>query len=166
MRLGHILDDIKCNLRKEQRTVMEQSWYTMHRVLTPIQVCPAPWVSYIIDIKCTVMEQSWYTMHRALTPIQVCPAPWVSYIMDIKCTVMEQSWYTMHKVLTPIQVCLAPWVSICIIGTVMEQSWYTMHKVLTPIQERAFPSWGCSRLALPFAWLSHKGLPVCDSNYL
>ena len=38
VQLDHILDDIKCNLRKEQRTVMEQSWYTMHKVLTPIQV--------------------------------------------------------------------------------------------------------------------------------
>ena len=45
VQLDHILDDIKCNLRKEQRTVMEQSWYTMHKVLTPIQVRAAPWVS-------------------------------------------------------------------------------------------------------------------------
>ena len=36
--LDQILDDIKCNLRKEQRTVMELSWITVHKVLTPIQV--------------------------------------------------------------------------------------------------------------------------------
>lgn len=36
--LDSILDDIKCNLRKEQRTVMELNYMTMHKVLTPIQV--------------------------------------------------------------------------------------------------------------------------------
>ena len=36
--LDSILDDIKGNLRKEQRTVMELNYTTMHKVLTPIQV--------------------------------------------------------------------------------------------------------------------------------
>ncbi|CAL8464951.1 g4486 [Coccomyxa elongata] len=35
--LDSILDDIKSNLRKEQRTVMELNYTTMHKVLTPIQ---------------------------------------------------------------------------------------------------------------------------------
>ncbi len=34
-----VLDKIKCNLRKEQRTVMELNFVTMHRILSPIQVC-------------------------------------------------------------------------------------------------------------------------------
>lgn len=37
--LDSILDDIKGNLRKEQRTVMELNYTTMNKVLTPIQVC-------------------------------------------------------------------------------------------------------------------------------
>ena len=36
--LDSILDDIKSNLRKEQRTVMELNYTSMHKVLTPIQV--------------------------------------------------------------------------------------------------------------------------------
>jgi len=32
------LDKIKCNLRKEQRTVMELNFVTMHRILSPLQV--------------------------------------------------------------------------------------------------------------------------------
>lgn len=36
--LDSLLDDIKCNLRKEQRTVMELNYMTMHSLLTPIQV--------------------------------------------------------------------------------------------------------------------------------
>lgn len=36
--LDSLLDDIKCNLRKEQRTVMELNYTTMNKVLTPIQV--------------------------------------------------------------------------------------------------------------------------------
>ncbi|KAK9917755.1 hypothetical protein WJX75_007864 [Coccomyxa subellipsoidea] len=35
--LDSLLDDIKCNLRKEQRTVMELNYMTMHSLLTPIQ---------------------------------------------------------------------------------------------------------------------------------
>jgi hypothetical protein len=38
VQLDSILDDIKGNLRKEQRTVMELNYTTMHKVLTPIQV--------------------------------------------------------------------------------------------------------------------------------
>ena len=34
------LDKIKCNLRKEQRTVMELNFVTMHRILSPLQVGP------------------------------------------------------------------------------------------------------------------------------
>lgn len=33
-----VLDKIKCNLRKEQRTVMEMNFITMHRILSPLQV--------------------------------------------------------------------------------------------------------------------------------
>ena len=33
-----VLDKIKCNLRKEQRTVMEMNFVTMHRILSPLQV--------------------------------------------------------------------------------------------------------------------------------
>lgn len=41
--LDAILDDIKCNLRKEQRTVMELNYMTMHKVLTPIQASCIPY---------------------------------------------------------------------------------------------------------------------------
>ena len=32
-----VLDEIKCNLRKEQRIVMEMNFVTMHRILSPLQ---------------------------------------------------------------------------------------------------------------------------------
>lgn len=35
--LNSVLDKIKCNLRKEQRTVMELNFVTMHRILSPLQ---------------------------------------------------------------------------------------------------------------------------------
>ena len=35
-----VLDKIKCNLRKEQRIVMEMNFVTMHRILSPLQVQP------------------------------------------------------------------------------------------------------------------------------
>ncbi|KAA6417573.1 MAG: hypothetical protein FRX49_12448 [Trebouxia sp. A1-2] len=35
--LNSTLDKIKCNLRKEQRTVMELNFVTMHRILSPLQ---------------------------------------------------------------------------------------------------------------------------------
>ena len=36
--LDAILDDIKCNLRKEQHTVLELNWHVLYHVLAPIQV--------------------------------------------------------------------------------------------------------------------------------
>ncbi len=38
VQLDHILDDIKCNLRKEQHTVLELNWHVLYHVLAPIQV--------------------------------------------------------------------------------------------------------------------------------
>ena len=38
--LDAILDDIKCNLRKEQHTVLELNWHVLYHVLAPIQVIP------------------------------------------------------------------------------------------------------------------------------
>lgn len=38
--LDAILDDIKCNLRKEQHTVLELNWHVLYHVLAPIQVRP------------------------------------------------------------------------------------------------------------------------------
>ncbi|CAL5229307.1 g12609 [Coccomyxa viridis] len=35
--LDAILDDIKCNLRKEQHTVLELNWHVLYHVLAPIQ---------------------------------------------------------------------------------------------------------------------------------
>ena len=39
--LDKILDDIKCNLKKEQRIVLELNWHVLYKVLAPIQVSPA-----------------------------------------------------------------------------------------------------------------------------
>ena len=39
--LDAILDDIKCNLRKEQHTVLELNWHVLYHVLAPIQVIPS-----------------------------------------------------------------------------------------------------------------------------
>ena len=36
--LDAILDDIKCNLRKEQHIVLELNWHVLYHVLAPIQV--------------------------------------------------------------------------------------------------------------------------------
>ena len=41
MELDKILDDIKCNLKKEQRIVLELNWHVLYKVLAPIQVSPA-----------------------------------------------------------------------------------------------------------------------------
>ena len=38
--LDKILDDIKCNLKKEQRIVLELNWHVLYKVLAPIQVSP------------------------------------------------------------------------------------------------------------------------------
>lgn len=41
--LDAILDDIKCNLRKEQHIVLELNWHVLYHVLAPIQVnIPSP----------------------------------------------------------------------------------------------------------------------------
>lgn len=40
--LDEILNSIKENLRLEQKQVMEMNYVTMHRLLSPIQVCPLP----------------------------------------------------------------------------------------------------------------------------
>ena len=41
VQLDKILDDIKCNLKKEQRIVLELNWHVLYKVLSPIQVSPA-----------------------------------------------------------------------------------------------------------------------------
>ena len=48
------LDKIKCNLRKEQRTVMELNFVTMHRILSPLQVCPGSCGQSLSSLCCSV----------------------------------------------------------------------------------------------------------------
>ena len=47
VQLNRVLDEIKANLRLEQKRVMELNFVLVHRVLSPIQVLPTTAVAFL-----------------------------------------------------------------------------------------------------------------------